>query len=83
MEEKTIDLKTDLANIQRTINEKSPFNIVIDIDKDNPYNGFIITIDKKAFKEYENDIINEFKDYYFENFKTKISLNKTKIQSFF
>lgn len=78
MEEKTVDLKTDLSNIEKLINEKSPFNIVITIDKNNPYNSFIITVDKKAFKKYQNDIINDIKDYYFKNFKIKINLTKTK-----
>ncbi len=73
-EEKIIDLRMVLAKIQSQINEIYPFNIIMQINPEKTHNGFIITIDKKSFKKYGKDVLEEIFKYFKMEFKVNADL---------
>jgi len=72
--EKILDLRKTLENIQSKINEVYPFNIVLKLNPDKPQNGFIITIDKKAYKKHGKEVLEEIFKYFHEEFRIKAEL---------
>lgn len=81
MDEKTIDLSKNMEEISKLINENYPFNISITIDKEHPYNGFVITVDKNVYKKYKAKILGEISEYYVKNFKINVNLTEAKTNS--
>lgn len=72
--EKILDLKKTLDGIQSKVNEVYPFNIKLSLNPEKPHNGFIITIEKKAYKKYGKEVLEEIFKYFHEEFRVKAEL---------
>ena len=78
--EKTLDFNKTLSNIQNKINEIYPFNTFLNINPKQPYNGFIITLDKASYKKHGKDVLTEILSYFKEEYKVNVDLVYEKIK---